>query len=227
MQSLTDLCLNKIEPSGADTRELSASVLPERMWTRHPVLRIVGTYYFCTENLATGDRGVEGDLNVEIEVVYTGVYTLKCHIYVGGDGRNKLSDEEQKAAYGWLEMAGPLKFEKTFESLEGELTPEQVHFLKNGGFIHEDTPITTRIIAPNDVERVLSERLALAQKNIVTVEIGRLLTKVGRAFFVEMFVKGAVEISLGDWDAEDFDLWQYLQPKISQALLLITAHVSI
>lgn len=57
MQFLTDLCLNKIEASGADTRELSEASFPKRIWTRYPTLKIVGSYCFRTR-----DGTIEGDL---------------------------------------------------------------------------------------------------------------------------------------------------------------------
>ena len=42
MFSLQDLCLNEIEESGADTRDLKNLEigLPSRMYSRHPILEI-------------------------------------------------------------------------------------------------------------------------------------------------------------------------------------------
>lgn len=221
MQSLTDLCLNKIEASGADTRELSEGAFPKRMRTRHPTLKIVGSHYFCTD-----DETIEADLTTEIEVMYTGVYILKCNICVKGD-KPLLTDEEKKTVYSSLNMKGPLKFEQTFEELKGKLTPEQLDFIRNGGYVHSEVKPPRIRGTSKDDKQIISKRITTAENNIIAVEILRLLTKIGRAFFIDMFIKGAIELPCGHYETDDFEIFGYLDSKISTALLFIASHVSI
>lgn len=203
MQSLTDLCLNQIEKSGADTRELaeSGAVLPTKMWTRHPVLQLKGSYY-----LEVG--GPEVTLITDIEVSYTGVYTLKCHIHLAGE----LTEEERKACYAELKMTGPIQFEKTYQSLEGELTDEQIAWFRNQAFIPN----------PKDIPRALE----FAQQNVLVVEVGRLLYGTGRSSYVDCSIVGSITLKFPEWPDYMFS-WAYLQMHLHDLVLFIGAHVSV
>ena len=169
---------------------------------------------------------VSGDLITEIDVVYTGVYTLKYHMYLRNTNldNNELNAEQITHAYTWLNVKGPMKFEQTFESLEGQLNAEQLDFVKTSVF---DSEQTLRRPVEGNNSFFLTKTLSLAQKNLIATEIGRLVLKVGNAFHIDISMKGETNLSLGQWIAEEVDFWDYLQPKISQALLFIAAHVSV
>lgn len=109
MSSLVDLCLNKIEESGADTRELSQMDVPSRMWTRHPIFKLEGRYYFASHGTET--EQFETTINTDIEITYTGIYHLKCHIYVS----EEYDEDQMKEVYNFLKIPGPYQYEKTYE----------------------------------------------------------------------------------------------------------------
>lgn len=73
MAQLQDLCLTAIERTGTDTQEVLSElkeVLPPRMWSRHPILKIVGS------KLLSDDEDDSTEVTLDLTIEYTGVYRL-------------------------------------------------------------------------------------------------------------------------------------------------------
>ncbi len=216
MQSLTELCLNEIEASGAHTRELAKlpNVLPKRMWSRHPILKVSGS---CISFDRMIDCVDDIELVTEIEVIYTGVYTMKCNIHVAHYLGGKLEKGLVEKIYAALGLSGPIKYEKMFESLEGEIPQEHTHWLENGCFN----------LRRASSQEWIAEAKRRAERNLLAAEIGYALLKQGRGYEVELSLEGPVELSLGHWEDEVENYWLTFEQNISQALDFIKAYVSV
>lgn len=118
MQSLSDICLNKIENSGADTRELAENELPKQMWTRHPVYKLSCSY-------DGADYSDESKFFIlrNIEVSFTGVYTLKVTITED----DKHIDE--KVLEEFCERFGFKNYETTIEDSDHEFSKDESDWL--------------------------------------------------------------------------------------------------
>ena len=211
MQTLSELCLNTIEESGADTRDLAAlpQELPKRMWSRHPVLKIFGSYII--------EHDLETELRTTIEVVYTGVYTMRCLIDFGHYSGAPLREEVIEKAYEEVGLPGPTQYEKTFEVLEGELSEEQADWLENECFSSRN---------PSTEEWIETAKL-LGRRNLLATEIGHALLRKGNASRVEISLEGPVDLSLGTWEDDVDNFWSTIEPIIAQALKFMKAYVSV
>lgn len=233
MQSLTNLCLNKIEDSGADLRELSEIGLPKTMWNRHPNIRIVGKDRYRYRDIYDhAERDIEIDIMTIIKVTYTGVYTINYNTYIDkiySFSENNMA-EKRRIAYEYLGLEGPVKLEKSFESLKGELTPEQIIWLKTDNVINyqwelSDDPVT------------------FAKDNIVATKIGYLLflhtmtakllrqKNIRTNLSVQMSLNGASSIQFPTWEL-DFNtrsnMWvDQIGRQIRDAVVFIAMHVKV
>ena len=202
MLSLTDLCLTTIEESGSDTRELSDLNLdlPKRMWTRHPTFNLKGSFYLCLED----ETPIEAELVSDIEVTYTGVYTLTCHIHV----EDAFSEDELKKLYTFIGMTGPIKYEKTFESLVGLISEEHLkwlnEFLRTAG--QEINPM------------ILDDHLA--------IEILYVLLNKGKASYVNSWFLGKMDLEFPEWCIDEYYIMT-IRSEISERLKFISAYMSV
>jgi hypothetical protein len=166
MQSLSDLCLNKIEDSGADTRELSQVELPKQMWTRHPVYKLS-----CTGDFELHDiDGLDGsiayyDLHKNIEISFTGVYTVKVTIEIKGERCENVDKDDFERICKHL---GLTQYEKVFETLEGEISDDVPEYVRS-----------------HIGEFYFDEFVEIAQKNLVAYEVMKIIISDPDSSYVE------------------------------------------
>jgi hypothetical protein len=154
MQSLSDLCLNKIEDSGADTRELAQVELPTQMWTRHPVYKLSCAYYYEDDN-DDNDNMPELTLYKNIEISFTGVYTLKVKINITDSYQRNVNAKNFER---FCKQFGLTQYERTFENLEGKLSKDEM-----------------KKYVQDKVGRHFDSFMELAEKNVVAYEVVKII----------------------------------------------------
>jgi hypothetical protein len=158
MQSLSDLCLNKIEDSGADTRELAQIELPKQMWTRHPICKLSCIYYFSTGDIDGFDDDREFVLYKNIEISFTGIYTLKMKIDITDAVRNKSADAETFERICKHFGLTQTRYEKTFENLEGEFSDDELKYIRknaNLGRFYDFVKIARKNLVAYEVMKII------------------------------------------------------------------------
>ena len=131
MTTLRDLCLNTIEANQTDVREVLKEVkdeLPKKVWSRHPILTIVGHSALETNDgeqlFAPWDKTEQLYEVLTIKVEYTGVYTVSFE-----RGIDEVEERIEQAEHlvkahrpDWKSE----KWEERYESIGRELTPEDL-----------------------------------------------------------------------------------------------------
>lgn len=82
----------------------------------HPALQIIGEYMD------------EVQLNTEIQITYTGIYTMKARLYMDP----KATEEAIQEAYAEIQLDGPIEYKQVFDSPE-QLLPHIKELLMERG----------------------------------------------------------------------------------------------